>query len=219
MKFGDQLLNIRKQKKLSREELAERLLVPCSVIDAWESSIAQPNIDNLIALSNELDVSLDHLCGKSFDFTFESEKGGTFRSKAIRYVIVGVIAIAVFLGGFSMGSGFKLKQESKKAYMPDTVSVSGVSFKKHGHGVKYIFTPSIAGELYSYKIHFTDYGGKTFSFDARLNGGVCIGEVELESLNIESVSVSVINTDQTRVVHIASDLDIEDSGTTWNKAE
>lgn len=59
--FSNNLYSIRKQAGMSQEELAERLNVSRQAISKWERGEAQPDTDNLIAISELFDVSLDWL--------------------------------------------------------------------------------------------------------------------------------------------------------------
>ena len=59
--FSNNLYSIRKQAGMSQEELAERLNVSRQAISKWERGEAQPDTDNLIAIAELFDVSLDWL--------------------------------------------------------------------------------------------------------------------------------------------------------------
>ena len=61
MSFNDKLKELRKENKLSQEQLAEKLNISRQAISKWESGKAYPDIDNLILLAKILEVSLDEL--------------------------------------------------------------------------------------------------------------------------------------------------------------
>lgn len=63
MSFGDNLREIRKQKNISQERLAELLNVSRQSISKWEQDICYPEMEKLLLLSKELGVSLDDLAG------------------------------------------------------------------------------------------------------------------------------------------------------------
>ena len=50
MKFGDNLRNLRKSKKLSQEDLAEKMRVSRQSVSKWENSEAYPEMNNLLEL-------------------------------------------------------------------------------------------------------------------------------------------------------------------------
>ena len=91
MTFGEKLKDARKTSGLSQEQLAEKLSVSRSAVAKWESDKGLPDVDNLKAMAQLLDVSLDYLLADderiSFNETKEPidldsfEKTGKCRSK------------------------------------------------------------------------------------------------------------------------------------------
>lgn len=61
MEFKDKLQRIRKDLKLSQEDLAEKLDISRQAIAKWETGQAYPEIDNLIKLSNLFQITIDRL--------------------------------------------------------------------------------------------------------------------------------------------------------------
>ncbi|MDF2586955.1 MAG: transcriptional regulator, family [Anaerocolumna sp.] len=61
MSFADNLREIRKERQISQEELAERLGVSRQAISKWEQGSGYPETEKLLVLSQELNVSLDFL--------------------------------------------------------------------------------------------------------------------------------------------------------------
>ena len=61
MEFNEKLQELRKQKGLTQEELAEVLYVSRTAISKWESGRGYPNIDSLKAISKFFSASLDDL--------------------------------------------------------------------------------------------------------------------------------------------------------------
>ena len=51
MEFNEKLQELRKQKGLTQEELAEMLYVSRAAVSKWESGRGYPNIDSLKAIS------------------------------------------------------------------------------------------------------------------------------------------------------------------------
>lgn len=65
---ANRLYELRKEKGLSQEELAEKLGVSRQAVSKWERSEASPDTDNLIALAKIYGLSLDELVyGKKAD--------------------------------------------------------------------------------------------------------------------------------------------------------
>lgn len=65
MKFSEKVFQLRKELRLSQEEVAEKLKVSRQTISNWENGSAQPTIDKAVELANLFDVSLDELVGKA----------------------------------------------------------------------------------------------------------------------------------------------------------
>lgn len=61
MKFGDKLLELRKKKGYSQEELAEKLGVSRQSVSKWESNNTYPETDKIIQIANLFDCSMDDL--------------------------------------------------------------------------------------------------------------------------------------------------------------
>ena len=61
MEFNEKLQQLRKNKGLTQEELAEKLYVSRTAISKWESGRGYPNIDSLKEISGFFSVSIDEL--------------------------------------------------------------------------------------------------------------------------------------------------------------
>lgn len=61
MEFNNKLYELRKQKGLSQEELANRLNVSRQTISKWEVGDSTPDMEKLIAMSDLFGISLDEL--------------------------------------------------------------------------------------------------------------------------------------------------------------
>ena len=61
MEFNEKLQELRKQKGLTQEELAELLFVSRTAVSKWESGRGYPNIDSLKAISKLFSVTIDEL--------------------------------------------------------------------------------------------------------------------------------------------------------------
>ena len=83
MSFAENLKQLRKEKQLSQEELAEILDVSRQAVSKWEQGIGYPEVEKLLLLSSKLSVSLDSL--------METEIAQT--SKSNRQNITGTITI------------------------------------------------------------------------------------------------------------------------------
>ena len=61
MEFNEKLQELRKQKGITQEELAELLFVSRAAVSKWESGRGYPNIDSLKAIARFFSVTVDEL--------------------------------------------------------------------------------------------------------------------------------------------------------------
>lgn len=78
MTFAEKLKSIRKQSGISQEKLAEKLGVSRQAVTKWETDAGIPDIENLRAISDLFNISIDELLGKEkeemgqADYLYES---------------------------------------------------------------------------------------------------------------------------------------------------
>jgi len=61
MSFGENLINLRKQKGWSQDDLAENLNLSRQAISKWENDTSKPDIDNIKKISKVFSVTIDDL--------------------------------------------------------------------------------------------------------------------------------------------------------------
>lgn len=61
MKFEEKLVTLRKERKLSQEQLAEKLGVSRQAVSRWESGETTPDMMNILGLCDIFEVSADYL--------------------------------------------------------------------------------------------------------------------------------------------------------------
>ena len=61
MKFGDNLKLIRKSKKMSQEELAEKVNVSRQSVSKWETGEAYPEMNNILELCKIFNCKINDL--------------------------------------------------------------------------------------------------------------------------------------------------------------
>ena len=59
--LSEKIINLRKSRGWSQEELAERLNVSRQSVSKWESGISNPDLDKIVAMSTLFGVSTDYL--------------------------------------------------------------------------------------------------------------------------------------------------------------
>lgn len=98
MEFNEKLQELRKQRGLTQEELAEVLYVSRTAISKWESGRGYPNIDSLKEISKYFSVSLDELLSGDELLTIAEEEGKQ-KEKHLRDLVFGLLdlSVAMFL--------------------------------------------------------------------------------------------------------------------------
>lgn len=98
MEFNEKLQELRKQKGLTQEELAEVLFVSRTAISKWESGRGYPNIESLKAISQYFSVSLDDLLSSDKVLTIAEEEHKE-KENHLRDLLFGLLdcSIAMFL--------------------------------------------------------------------------------------------------------------------------
>jgi len=119
MEFNEKLQELRKDKGLTQEELAEKLFVSRTAISKWESGRGYPSIDSLKEIARFFSVTIDDLiCSDEMISVAENEK----REFADKYVslicnVMDILpVILLFIPAFGNGSGSS-----------ETVSLFGLS--------------------------------------------------------------------------------------------
>ena len=75
MEFNEKLQELRKNKGLTQEQLAEALVVSRTAISKWESGRGYPNLDSLKEISRYFSVTIDDLiCSEEIIIAAEDEK-------------------------------------------------------------------------------------------------------------------------------------------------
>lgn len=115
MEFNEKLQELRKQKQLTQEELAESLYVSRTAISKWESGRGYPSIESLKAISEFFSVSVDELLsGKELIRVAEKDSSG--KVQHMRDLVFGLLDCALsmflFLPFFAQRGGEHIREVS-----------------------------------------------------------------------------------------------------------
>ena len=115
MEFNEKLQELRKNKGLTQEELAQILYVSRTAISKWESGRGFPNIESLKSISKYFSVSLDELLSNEEILTI-AEEDTKVRESNIRGLIFGLLdcgmGLLLFLPLFGQKSFEIIKEVS-----------------------------------------------------------------------------------------------------------
>lgn len=109
MEFHERLYEVRKKAGMTQSDLAEKLDVSRQAVSRWEMGTAKPEFENLIAISNIFDVSIDYLLkgdvvstddnaqpSEELEQAEETEKTNTAEKLWIAAIITFVVLVVVF---------------------------------------------------------------------------------------------------------------------------
>lgn len=96
MEFNEKLVELRKSRGLTQEELAEKLYVTRSAVSKWESGRGYPNLDSLKGIAGLFSVTVDELL--SADGVIRIAEAQQCRTEARRRDLVsGLVDICTLL--------------------------------------------------------------------------------------------------------------------------
>ena len=108
MEFNEKLQELRKQKGLTQEELAQRLFVSRTAVSKWESGRGYPSIDSLKSIAKLFSVTVDQLLSGEEVLTI-AQKDREENGRQLLGVIFGLLdlcaAILLFLPIFASRTG------------------------------------------------------------------------------------------------------------------
>jgi len=96
MEFHEKLQELRKQKGLTQEQLAQALYVSRTAVSKWESGRGYPNIDSLKQIAKYFSVTIDELLSgnEALDLAEEEHKQ---KEKRFRSLVMGLLDLSTVL--------------------------------------------------------------------------------------------------------------------------
>jgi len=106
MTIGERLLNLRKERNLSQEDLANELNVSRQSISKWETNQSMPDFDKIVSLCKYFNITTDELLTGNKDIVAAKEmniKTNYARNLAISIglYIFSLTALILFAAGFN----------------------------------------------------------------------------------------------------------------------
>lgn len=99
MKFEEKLSLLRKEARLSQEELAEKLNVTRQTVSKWELGQSKPDFDKLMEISKVFNIGLEELtnCSEKVKKTIEESEQSDFNTQPRKWILVILIIIALLI--------------------------------------------------------------------------------------------------------------------------
>ena len=108
MEFNEKLQELRKQRGLTQEELAQSLYVSRTAISKWESGRGYPNIDSLKVIAKFFGVTVDELLSGE-ELLSVAHEDGKQKENRIHDLVFGLLdisaALLLFLPFFGQKTG------------------------------------------------------------------------------------------------------------------
>ena len=96
MEFNEKLQELRKNKGLTQEELAEALYVSRTAISKWESGRGYPSIDSLKEIAKYFSVTIDELLSSNEVLSI-AEEDNKQKEKHLKSIVFGLLDISVLM--------------------------------------------------------------------------------------------------------------------------
>ena len=116
MKLSEKIVNLRKARNMSQEELAEKLGVSRQAVSRWEVGSALPDASNILQLSKLFGVSADYLLNDDY----KGEAPAPIKSKSVSSIAGTLVKkiIALCVAGFGFAGNFVIYVTSRFVEVP-----------------------------------------------------------------------------------------------------
>ena len=116
MKLSEKIVNLRKARNMSQEELAEQLDVSRQAVSRWEVGSALPDASNILQLSKLFGVSADYLLNDDY----KGEAPAPIKSKSVSSIAGTLVKkiIALCVAGFGFAGNFVIYVTSRFVEVP-----------------------------------------------------------------------------------------------------
>ena len=153
MLFHEKLIQRRKERGMTQEELADRLSVSRQTVSKWENGECMPEADKFIRLSDILEISLDELAGREVEvepIVLPAPELPQPGKKLRRFLAAAAVCLTFGAGGVAFGRFVIPKQTSISTTehapaLPDTLTVSNMIWDSTAYdkGVGFSFTSNV----------------------------------------------------------------------------
>ena len=168
MKLSEKIVNLRKARNMSQEELAEQLGVSRQAVSRWEVGSALPDASNILQLSKLFGVSADYLLNDDY----KGESPEPIKSKSVSSIAGTFVKkiIALCVAGFGFIGNFVI-------YVTSRFVIVNIPYKTYNHETDSYW--NTWGDGYSYRYFIEEYNLEllTVMFFAMLIVGLFIAFV------------------------------------------
>lgn len=96
MTLGEQIIQLRKQKKMSQEDLADAMQISRQAVSKWENDQSNPDTENLIRLAAILEVDVNDLIGNQLPQKNEESCQAVKKAHPhVIWLLIGLLVLSV----------------------------------------------------------------------------------------------------------------------------
>lgn len=130
MRLGQTISEIRKERKMTQEEFAQIFHVTRQTVSNWEKEKNYPDLETLIFMSDEFNISLDVMLKEDTRMVKKLNKQIKFseRFKKNILLILMCIVIALAIGAAGWGMAWNSAKNSLEAKFRNGVEINGFRF-------------------------------------------------------------------------------------------
>lgn len=200
MSFNQQLTALRKARGISQEALADMLGVSRQAVSKWETAETQPEMANLLALCEILQVSPNQLMGwkETAEEKTVAEPAPAEPRKKSKFVvaIAAICMCAALAAGIFIGSSLDVFDKPAEPLAGiDRVGVMSFDYSFTGAiglgNLQLTFMPTIIDENLTYEVVRIDERGNTQSYAAKYAEGMFIAYVDTVAYEWVTYSLKV----------------------------
>ncbi len=164
MRLGQTILEIRKERKMTQEEFAQIFHVTRQTVSNWEKEKNYPDLETLIYMSDEFNISLDAMLKEDKQMAKKINKEIKFSQtfKRNSSIILICILIGIVLGAIGWGIVWSNTKDSLETKFRNGVEMHGFSYDDQSGYYKkvidqdtyYVLPNQSMPEYFDFSLHF-----------------------------------------------------------------
>ena len=214
MLFNEKLIQRRKERGMTQEELADRLSVSRQTVSKWENGDCMPDADKFIRLSDILEISLDELAGREVEvepIVLPVPELPNSGKKLRRLLAAAAACLIIGAGCFCLGRYVFPKEVSgPTALLPAELKTQ--SFSLSGRNARFTANADLDGTAFLYRSDFPELA--PVELPAVYEDGVyTVANIPLG--NYERMVLVLSDDGQERSALVVEGLVIDADGASW----
>ena len=160
MLFNEKLIQRRKERGMTQEDLADRLSVSRQTVSKWENGECMPDADKFIRLSDILEISLDELAGREVEvepIVLPAPEIPQPGNKLRRLLAAAAACLLIGVACFCLGRyAFPKAAPAGSAQTALPAELKTQSFSMSGRGAQFTANANLDGTAFLYRSDFPE---------------------------------------------------------------